>query len=157
MQNDPTDHALAAIASIMDQSREKPETRSERLPEAESDVAPAPDAEPAPEPEAMSEPAPAPAPALVDLPNYTRLGPGPIDALRFRWSARRDDDEHYYVDETIGPSSRPLSTGPMPADEVISFIEQRAREVEQRFRALKDEMTIAPREPEQPHYENGES
>ncbi|MET0969342.1 MAG: hypothetical protein ABWY18_09100 [Tardiphaga sp.] len=85
-------------------------------------------------------PEPETEPAAVE--GYARLGPGPLDAIRFRWTARRDDDGRYFVDETIG-GSRPISTGPMPADEVIGFIDAQERNARERFDALKNEMTLA--------------
>lgn len=61
-------------------------------------------------------------------------------ALRFKWTARRGDDG-YYVDETIGTSSMPVTSGPMNADAAIKFVDARAIEAEERFAALKSEMT----------------
>jgi hypothetical protein len=145
--NDPTDHALAAIASILDRPAENLAPRVEDKigadPESKSELPP-PEVEAetgdiAPSPAAVPEPMTAPD---IDLEHYEKLGPGPIDAIRFRWSARRDDFDNYYVDETIGPNSRPLSTGPMPKSEVIRFIDDRAQEAEQRYRTLKNEMTL---------------
>lgn len=136
-QNDPTDHALAAIASILDHPAENLSPRTE---------SPAPAA--ADEPAHAAEPVEVPAPTIfseaesVDVDHYVKLGPGPLEAIRFRWAARRDDEGRYFVDETIGLNSRPLSSGPMPKDEVIGFIDARAREAQQRFDALKSQMTI---------------
>jgi len=87
-QSDPTDNALAAIASILDQ----PESHRE------------------PEKVAVEEP-PAPPPA-IEAAGYSKLGPGPMAAIRFKWTVREDDGA-YYVDETIGENSTPLVTGPM--------------------------------------------
>ena len=162
--SDPTEHALAAIASILDHSREHPETRSNNeresgfhfqlAPVIEEPVAGAePDPEPAVElkaepevehrPQSAAEPDPesAAAPEPVEVATYSKSGPGPFDALRFRWSARLGDDGGYYVDETIGPHSRPLSSGPMSADQVIGFIDERERSARERFDALKREMS----------------
>jgi hypothetical protein len=128
-QNDPTDHALAAIASIF----EKPETRP-----AESEPR-----------DGVEHDAPAPHPAAepvdADIDGYTKFGPGPLDALRFRWRARRDIGGYYYVDETIG-HSQPISTGPMQRDEAIRFIDERERESRRRYEALRNEMMLGPSE-----------
>lgn len=149
-QNDPTDHALAAIASILDRK------------EAESQVAEHGDTEPASitvvtetvvtetvsvmvaaEPEAplVEHESPSTVPEALEVDGYSRLGPGPLDAIRFRWTARRDDNGQYFVDETIG-SSRPISSGPMPRDEIIDFIDGRERAARDRFETLKSQMTV---------------
>lgn len=159
-QNDPTDHALAAIASILDSK----ETSLSRIADAEparshehetvtvvaervtvtveqetviaeADApSTAPDVELVPQ-TAMIEPA--------EVDGYTRLGPGPLDAIRFRWTARRDEDGQYFVDETIGSHSRPISSGPMPRSDVIAFINGRESAARERFQALKRQMTIS--------------
>ncbi len=92
-QSDPTDHALAAIASILDH----PET--DREPEKsvveEQPVAPAAPVVPvAPEP--------------IEAEGYSKIGPGPMAAIRFRWTVRREANDEYYVDETIGENSAPV-------------------------------------------------
>ncbi|MDB5633296.1 MAG: hypothetical protein JWR49_2151 [Tardiphaga sp.] len=156
-QSDPTDNALAAIASILDHSSEKPDDKPEpEIEEAESET-PSDSQHPTPVAEAAEEEA---APALVesvDAEHYTKLGPGPLDAIRFRWTARRDDDGNYFVDETIGPNSRPLVLGPMPSDEVVKFIDDRERAARARFEALKTEMTTGHRAPDRDRYHDRES
>jgi hypothetical protein len=160
-QSDPTDNALAAIASILDHSSEKPDDKVERE-EAESET-PSESRHPTPvaeEPEEVEAEVAAAAPALVeaiDVEHYTKLGPGPLDAIRFRWTARRDDDGNYFVDETIGPNSRPLVLGPMPSDEVVKFIDDRERAARARFEALKTEMTAGHRAPDHDRYDDSES
>ena len=115
-QSDPTDNALAAIASILDQ----PESHRE------------------PEKVAVEEP-PAPPPA-IEAAGYSKLGPGPMAAIRFKWTVREDDGA-YYVDETIGENSTPLVTGPMTKDAAIRFVDDRESEARLRFEQLKSEMT----------------
>lgn len=118
-QSDPTDHALATIASILDQ----PETP----PEVERSV---------------SEPRPAmPAMATTDGEAYSKIGPGPIAAIRFKWTARRGDGGEYFVDETIGETSAPVISGPMTRDEAIALVDERESEARQRFDQLRHEMT----------------
>ena len=68
-QNDPTDHALATIASIL-----QPEGHRE------SEAAPIVEDKPL-------------SPAMVEADGYSKVGPGPIAAIRFKWTVRRDDDE----------------------------------------------------------------
>jgi len=161
-QNDPTDHALAAIASILD-SKESALSRiadsepagthehetitvvAERVTvtvEQETLIAEvdapstAPETEIEPEPRfAMIEP--------TEVDGYTRLGPGPLDAIRFRWTARRDEDGQYFVDETIGSHSRPITSGPMPREDVVTFINGRESAARERFQNLKRQMTLS--------------
>src|ERR1700692_3897676 len=92
-QNDPTDHALAAIASIL----EHPE--SHREPEIHSE------AEVHREPEAV----------VVEE--------KPLAPIRFKRIVRHEADGEYYVDETIGENSAPITTGPMSADAAIQLVD----------------------------------
>jgi hypothetical protein len=119
-ENDPTDHALAAIASILD----KPDSLS------------FPDASVAPEqPEAIELPE-----RPVEADGYSKIGPGPLAAVRFRWSVRRDDKGDYFVDETIGEGSTPISSGPMTGDAAVKFVNERERDARQRFDSIKRDM-----------------
>ena len=115
-QSDPTDHALAAIASILDQ----PESHS--VPE-----------------KAAVEEKPA-TPGLIEADSYTKRGPGPIAAIRFKWTVRREHHGEYYVDETIGDNSIPIVSGPMSGDSAVKFVDDREAEARQRFEAIKSEM-----------------
>ena len=146
-QDDPTDHALAAIASILDHSSEKHDNKVEEATPPADVVATVPEPAPVPEPVAPE----------VDVDSYSKLGPGPLDAIRFRWAARRGDDGQYYVDETIGQNSRPLVLGPMPRHEVVGFIDAREANARRRFDALKSEMTFSKRVPDRDASAEGES
>lgn len=117
-ESDPTDHALAAIASILD----KPDSLS------------FPDASAAPEkPEvAASE--------TVEADGYAKMGPGPLQAIRFKWTVRRDGNGEYFVDETIGDNSVPISSGPMTKDAAVKFVDDREIEARRRFEGIKREM-----------------
>jgi hypothetical protein len=119
-----TDHALATIASIL--ARPKP---AQDRPIHD----PTPHAESAP-------PDRSDAPAAYEADGYSRTGPGPMAALRFKWTVRHGDDG-YYVDETIGTDSMPVTNGPMSGDAAIKFVDARAAEAEERFAALRSEMT----------------
>jgi hypothetical protein len=121
-QIDPTDHALAAIASILDQ------------PEAPRESEPAPPAAAVPDESPL-------APAAIEAAGYSKIGPGPMAAIRFKWTVRRDDDGHFYVDETIGENSAPIITGPMSGDEAVRMVDQRESEARLRFEQLRAEMT----------------
>jgi hypothetical protein len=115
-QSDPTDHALAAIASILDQPEARPEP-----------------------PKAAVEEKPIP-PELIEADGYHKVGPGPMATIRIKWTARREDSGDYYVDETIGENSTPIVSGPMGRDAAIRFVDEREREARQQFEQLKSEM-----------------
>ncbi|WP_324414562.1 hypothetical protein [Bradyrhizobium sp.] len=124
MQSDPTDHALATIASILDR--------------AESRRAPVKTVVAEPKP---ATPPPVPAPPLpIEAHGYAKFGPGPMAAIRFKWSVRLDNGV-YYVDETIGENSTPLVTGPMSRDAAIQMVDARESDARRRFEQLKSEMT----------------
>jgi len=115
-QSDPTDHALAAIASILDH----PESRREAERSAVED-----------RPVSL-------VPEVAD--GYSKVGPGPMAAIRFKWTVRRADDETYYVDETIGENSVPAVSGPMSKDAAVRLVDDREYEARRRFEELKSEM-----------------
>ena len=121
--SDPTDHALATIASILD-NPEAPRVADTPRQAEESDVEEA-------------------APTIVptDGDGYFKVGPGPMEAIRFKWTVRRTDDGDYYVDETIGESSAAHVTGPMWKDEAVKFVDDREREARQRYEQLRAEMS----------------
>ena len=116
-ESDPTDHALATIASILDQPA------SPRGPAKASAS------------EKPEEPA-----AGDHVEGYSKAGPGPVEAIRFRWTVRREGDDEYFVDETIGENSRSITSGPMSADAAVRFVDDQASEARQRFEALRNEM-----------------
>ena len=116
-QVDPTDEALATIASILDQPafpREKAKAPASEKPEHQTP------------------------PDQID--GYSKSGPGPIEAVRFKWTVRRETDDRYFVDETIGENSRSITRGPMSADAAIRLVDDQASEARQRFEALRNEM-----------------
>jgi len=116
-ESDPTDHALATIASILDDHAGS--HRESEKPGVEE--------------------APA-APARVEADGYSKVGSGPMEAIRFKWTVRREADGRYFVDETIGENSQATSSGPMSADAAIRFVDDQASEARQRFEALRSEM-----------------
>jgi hypothetical protein len=117
-QSDPTDHALATIASILDQPETPPEVDRQ-----------------------TGGPRPAvPATATTDGETYSKVGPGPIAAIRFKWTARPASGG-YVVEETIGESSAPVVSGPMSKDAAIALVDERENQARQRFDLLRHEMT----------------
>jgi hypothetical protein len=114
---DPTDSALAAIASILDQP--EPQREPEKAAVADKQIA--------------GEP--------IEAEGYSKTGPGPMAAIRFKWSVRRGDNGQYYVDETIGERSAPLVSGPLTKDAAIALVDERESEARRRFELLKSEMT----------------
>ncbi|MGA7806213.1 hypothetical protein, partial [Bradyrhizobium sp.] len=102
--SDPTDHALAAIASILDG------------PEGHHDPAKS---------AAGHDPAPI---SPLEADGYAKTGPGPIVAIRFKWKVRRDDEGEYYVDETVGENSTAITEGPMTKEAAVKLVDERERE-----------------------------
>jgi hypothetical protein len=115
-QSDPTDPALAGIASILDQPESHVEP--ERAVVEENPIAPEP----------------------IEADGYQKVGPGPIAAIRFKWTVRCEDNGEYYVDETIGENSTPIVNGPLARDAAIRFVDARESDARQRFEQLKNEM-----------------
>ena len=153
-QNDPTDNALAAIASILDsppvisRERERSNADDEQATPPPLDAAPSlavpPPLDEAPPP--LESPPPlVSAPPLeahppVEAHGYSKVGPGPMAAIRFKWTVREDHGD-YFVDETIGESSTPIVLGPMNKDAAIQMVDDREAEARRRFEQLKSEMT----------------
>ncbi len=119
-QGDPTDDALATIASIL----ENPE-------------APTPYREPEQPPVVEEQPL---APVQVEADGYSKVGPGPMAAIRLKWTVRRAGDDEYFVDETIGESSTSHVSGPMTAEAAVKFVDTRESEARHRFEQLRSEM-----------------
>jgi hypothetical protein len=74
-------------------------------------------------------------------PGYSKVGPGPIAAIRFKWTVRQEANGEYYVDETIGENSAPIITGPMSRDAAIKLVDDSESEAQRRFELLRSEMT----------------
>ena len=114
-QSDPTDEALATIASILDhpqshRSHDTPTTGSPPIAPAEAD-------------------------------GYTKIGPGPMASIRFKWSVRRGDNDEYFVDEIIGDSASPMAIGgPMSAEAAMKLVDARESDAHHRFEEIRREM-----------------
>lgn len=115
-QSDPTDQTLAAIASILG------------------------DPESHPEPETAAAEEKLVTLGLMEADGYFKVGPGPMAAIRFKWTVRRADNGDYFVDETIGENSIPIVSGPMTGDAAVEFVDDRESETRRRFEQLKSEM-----------------
>ena len=124
IRSDPTDHALAAIASILDQPESRRETEKAAALAEQRPVAP--------------PPIPAP-PAPIEAHGYSKHGPGPMASIRFKWTVRLDNGD-YYVDETIGENSAPVVNGPMSREAAIQMVNDRESDARRRFDQLKSEM-----------------
>jgi hypothetical protein len=115
-QSDPTDEPLATIASILDEPQghlghDAPTTGSPPI-------------------------------APVEAYGYTKVGPGPMASIRLKWSARRsEDDDAYFVDETIGESSVSITVGgPMNAEAAMRLVDERESDAHHRFERIRREM-----------------
>ena len=124
IRSDPTDHALATIASILD----APETRRE------SEKAVAAEQRPV-----VPPPLPVP-PSPIEAHGYAKHGPGPMASIRFKWTVRRGDDGQFYVHETVGDNTAPVVTGPLGPDAAIKLVDERESEAQRRYERLKAEM-----------------
>jgi len=123
-QVDPTDHALATIASILDM----PESRREPEKAAVTEQRPA-----------VPPPIPT-APAPIEAHGYAKHGPGPMASIRFKWAVRLQNGD-YYVDETIGENSAPIASGPMSREAAIQMVDDRESDARRRFEQLRSEMS----------------
>jgi hypothetical protein len=168
-QNDPTDHALAAIASILDNSESRREPETHREPEAdhepelhrEPEALAQPEADPQPEvhsqPEVLVVEERPLAPEMVEADGYSKIGPGPIAAIRFKWTVRHQADDDYYVDETIGENSAPITAGPLSRDAAVRLVDDREYEAQRKFDQIRSEMTGRAMAATLTHHDGGES
>jgi hypothetical protein len=114
-QSDPTDEALATIASILEHPQ------SHRIQDTPTTGSPSI------------------APAEAD--GYAKIGPGPMASVRFRWSVRRGEHDEYFVDESIGEGSMPIVVGgPMSADDAMKLVDDRESDAHRRFEQIRREM-----------------
>ncbi|UWU65572.1 hypothetical protein [Bradyrhizobium sp. NC92] len=144
---DPTDHALATIASIL----ENPEpvlvirqTETEIVVAGErehvaSDEPPIVDEHPVIDEHPVVEEQPL-VPEHTDADGYSKVGPGPMVAIRLKWTVHRGDDGQYYVHETIGEQSAPVVSGPMTSEAAVRFVDTQQDEANSRFELLRSEI-----------------
>jgi hypothetical protein len=105
---DPTDQALATIASIFEQPepsfvvRDSAETEPVAAAVEEHPVVAEGSAHDEHEHPVVEEQPLVPE-HPTDADGYSKVGPGPMVAIRLKWTVHRGDDGQYYVHETIGP------------------------------------------------------
>ena len=116
-QDDSADQAFATSASVLDQGNSDHGADKSQADEKSATLVPA------------------------EADGYCKVGPGPIAAIRFKWTARRADNGDYFVDETTGDNSEPVVSGPMTKDAAVSLIDEREREAHRRFDQLRAEMS----------------
>jgi hypothetical protein len=144
---DPTDHALATIASILENPEpvlvvRETETEIVVADEREhlaSDEQAAIDEQPALDDHPVVEEQPL-VPEHADADGYSKVGPGPMVAIRLKWTVNRGDDGQYYVHETIGEQSAPMVSGPMTSEAAVHFVDAQEDEAYRRFELLRSEI-----------------
>ncbi|MDA9495973.1 hypothetical protein [Bradyrhizobium sp. CCBAU 11357] len=144
---DPTDHALATIASILEHPEpvlviRQTETEIVVAGEREhvaSDEPPIVDEHPVIDEHPVVEEQPL-VPEHTDADGYSKVGPGPMVAIRLKWTVHRGDDGQYYVHETIGEQSAPVVSGPMTSEAAVRFVDTQEDEAQRRFEELRSEI-----------------
>ncbi|QOZ48794.1 hypothetical protein XH89_19885 [Bradyrhizobium sp. CCBAU 53340] len=76
----------------------------------------------------------------ADADGYSKVGPGPMVAIRLKWTVHRGDDGQYYVHETIGEQSAPVVSGPMTSEAAVRFVDEHENEAHRRFELLRSEI-----------------
>ncbi|WP_025036342.1 hypothetical protein [Bradyrhizobium sp. DOA9] len=151
---DPTDHALATIASILEHpepvlvvrqteteivvagEREHVDSDEHQVVDEYAAIEEHPSAE---EHHPVVEEQPL-APEHTDADGYSKVGPGPMVAIRLKWTVHRGDDGQYYVHETIGEQSAPVISGPMTSEAAVRFVDTQQDEANRRFELLRSEI-----------------
>ena len=144
---DPTDHALATIASILEHSEPVLVVRDTEIEMAVveeeehlvADEQPVADEHPVVDEHPLVEEQPL-VPEHGDADGYSKVGPGPMVAIRLKWTVHRGDDGQYYVHETIGEQSAPVISGPMTSEAAVHFVDEHKDEAHRRFELLRSEI-----------------
>jgi hypothetical protein len=143
---DPTDHALATIASILENPEpvlvvRETETEmvvvEEAIVEEEQHLVADEHLHPDEHPVVEEQPL---VPEHGDADGYSKVGPGPMVAIRLKWTVHRGDDGQYYVHETIGEQSAPVISGPMTGEAAVRFVDEHEDEAHRRFELLRSEI-----------------
>ncbi|TWB04729.1 hypothetical protein [Bradyrhizobium stylosanthis] len=153
---DPTDHALATIASILEHPEPALVARDTEAAAADEETVAHEDAD-ANEDTVTSEHSASAdehvvadehpvveeqplVPEHTDADGYSKVGPGPMVAIRLKWTVHRGDDGQYYVHETIGEQSAPVVSGPMTSEAAVHFVDAHEDEANRRFELLRSEI-----------------
>lgn len=136
---DPTDHALATIASILEHPEPVLVIRDTEAETVASDEYAVADEHHASDEHLVVEEQPL-VPEHTDADGYSKVGPGPMVAIRLKWTVHRGDDGQYYVHETIGEQSAPVVSGPMTSEAAVHFVDEHENEAHRRFELLRSEI-----------------
>jgi len=134
---DPTDQALATIASIFEHPEPSLVVRDI---ETEAETAGADEHPVIDEHEHLVVEEQPLVPEPADADGYSKVGPGPMVAIRLKWTVHRGDDGQYYVHETIGEQSAPVISGPMASEAAVHFVDEHQDEAHRRFELLRSEI-----------------
>jgi hypothetical protein len=80
-------------------------------------------------------------PTMAD--GYTKIGPGPLQAVRFKWTVSRKVNDEYFVDEMIGENLACTVAGPMAKEAAVKFVDDREAAARRRFEQLRSEIDRA--------------
>lgn len=144
---DPTDHALATIASILEhpepvlvvRDTETETVAADDYTVADEHHASADEHHASDEEHLVVEEQPL-VPEHTDADGYSKVGPGPMVAIRLKWTVHRGDDGQYYVHETLGEQSAPVVSGPMTSEAAVHFVDEHENEAHRRFELLRSEI-----------------
>lgn len=140
---DPTDHALATIASILEHPEPTLVVRETEI-IRETEIVVSGEQAAVEEHHAVDEHPVVDEQPLVpdhtDADGYSKVGPGPMVAIRLKWTVHRDDDGQFYVHETIGEQSAPVVSGPMTSEAAVHFVDAQEDEAQRRFELLRSEI-----------------
>lgn len=136
---DPTDHALATIASILEHPEPVLVIRDAETETVAADEYAVADEQHASDEHLVVEEQPL-VPEHTDADGYSKVGPGPMVAIRLKWTVHRGDDGQYYVHETIGEQSAPVVSGPMTSEAAVHFVDEHENEAHRRFELLRSEI-----------------
>lgn len=136
---DPTDHALATIASILEHPEPVLVIRDSETETVAGDDYAVADEHHASDEHLVVEEQPL-VPEHTDADGYSKVGPGPMVAIRLKWTVHRGDDGQYYVHETIGEQSAPVVSGPMTSEAAVHFVDEHENEAHRRFELLRSEI-----------------
>lgn len=136
---DPTDHALATIASILEHPEPVLVVRDTDTETVATDDYAVADDHHASDEHLVVEEQPL-VPEHTDADGYSKVGPGPMVAIRLKWTVHRGDDGQYYVHETIGEQSAPVVSGPMTSEAAVHFVDEHENEAHRRFELLRSEI-----------------